>query len=415
MRSWFGIVAGVSMAVQSSWVMGEGILLDVRAGERARRDTIVRWEIPANVSLPSPARLIRVDTGMDVPHQLDSSGRQTLVWLVDGELPSMTMRRYRIEPGVKGEAGLARASCEVVAGADGKTSGLLVSVGGKKVFRYNVAEVQPPADVQPLFARSGYIHPLWSPAGRVVSNDFPANHNHHHGVWMPWSQTEFEGHPINFWEQVRLEGKVECVKASPISGSVFAGVSAEHLFSDLKSKEGKKPVLNETWEVRVYSIGTYSVVDFSSTQRCAGSSPLLFKGYRYGGFGFRGAGEWEGKDGCEFLTSQGKTRKDGHETASFWCEMHGQVGGELAGVAFLCHPANFRAPQNMRIHDTEPFFNYTPCQDGDFELRPDHSLVSQYRLVVHDGKLGAAECERLWWDYAKPPQVIRVVEGEGAH
>ena len=45
-------------------------------------------------------------------------------------------------------------------------------------------------------------------------------------------------------------------------------------------------------------------------------SPLVLKEYRYGGLGFRGSGEWEGAEGVEFLTSEGKTRKDGHATAA---------------------------------------------------------------------------------------------------
>jgi hypothetical protein len=212
---------------------------------------------------------------------------------------------------------------------------------------------------------------------------------------MPWSQTDFEGHPINFWEQNRLEGKVECVGAEDVSGPVFGGVRAAHRFLDLKSAGGPKPVLDETWDVKVYAFAPqYFLVDFTSVQKCAGSSPLRFRQHRYGGFGFRGSADWEGPAGCEFITSEGKTRKDGHGTSAWWCEVFGKVGGEVAGISFLCHPSNFRAPQNMRIHEAEPFFNYAPCQDGDFELAPGSSFISRYRLVLHDGALSVQELQR---------------------
>ena len=48
---------------------------------------------------------------------------------------------------------------------------------------------------------------------------------------------------------------------------------------------------------------------------------------------------------------------------------------KIAGIGFLCHPDNFRAPQNMRIHPSEPFFNFAPCQTGDFDIAPGKPYV----------------------------------------
>ena len=112
------------------------------------------------------------------------------------------------------------------------------------------------------------------------------------------------------------------------------------------------------------------------------------------------------------MTSEGKTRLDGHGTTARWCEMHGKVKGDVAGVAFLCHPANFRFPQNMRIHPDEPFFNFAPCQAGDFDIAPGKAYVSRYRLCLHDGAASAPEVERWWKDYAEPPEVKLVTTGE---
>ncbi len=88
--------------------------------------------------------------------------------------------------------------------------------------------------------------------------------------------------------------------------------------------------------------------------------------------------------------------------------MPGKVKGESAGVMFLCHPPNFRFPQNMRIHPDEPFFNFTPCQAGDFDIAPGKPLISRYRLVIHDGPVSADDAERLWKGYAEPPAVAAV-------
>ena len=179
---------------------------------------------------------------------------------------------------------------------------------------------------------------------------------------------------------------------------------------DLTAPGGPKDALYETWDVRVYALSGRFVFDLRSDQRCASESPLKLLKNRYGGLGLRGSGEWEGKGGeCRFLTSEGKTRADGHATRAKWCDVWGLVGGKPTGFTVHCSPENFRFPQNMRIHPSEPFFNFAPCQLGDFEITPDKPLVSNYRFEVHDGAADAKKNERAWNDYAHPP-TVRVVD-----
>jgi hypothetical protein len=85
--------------------------------------------------------------------------------------------------------------------------------------------------------------------------------------------------------------------------------------------------------------------------------------------------------------------------------MTGPVDGSEAGIAILCHPDNFRAPQPMRLHPSEPFFCFAPPQAGDMEITPGHRYTSRYRFVIHDGPPEKAALERLWNDYAHPPVV----------
>jgi len=194
---------------------------------------------------------------------------------------------------------------------------------------------------------------------------------------------------------------------------VHGGLRARHRFIDLTAPE---PVtaLNETWEVRAYAppsgSASYWMFDLVSEQRCATANGLKLPEYRYGGIGIRGNWAWNGKDKTMFLTSEGETdREKGHATRGRWCDMAGMVDGSRVGIAILCHPDNFRAPQPMRIHPTEPFFNFAPQQAGDMEIKPGEKYVSRYRFVVHDGPPDKAELDRLWNDYAYPP-AVRVTE-----
>ena len=79
------------------------------------------------------------------------------------------------------------------------------------------------------------------------------------------------------------------------------------------------------------------------------SRQLKLPQYRYGGVGFRGNRDWNGKDRTFFLTSEGETDRDkGNGTRGRWCLISGKVGDQSVGIAILCHPDNFRGPQPMR-------------------------------------------------------------------
>ena len=282
---------------------------------------------------------------------------------------------------------------------------------GKKVFTYQGNKTAlPRSDIKPIFQRGGYIHPLYSPSGRLVTDDYSPNHVHHHGIWFPWTKAEFEGRSVDFWNMGEGKGTVEFVKfgKSWSGGPVNAGFQAEHRFVDLTSGQ-PKVALDETWTVIAYHINAakHFVFDLVSTQRCATASALKLPKYYYGGLGFRGNWAWNGAEKTEFLTSTGETdRVKGNETRANWCHIGGEVDGVFTGVTIMCHPENFRAPQPMRIHPKEPFFCYAPSQLGDWQIEPGKPYVSRYRFVVADGRPDQQRIEQIWQAYAHPPKVV---------
>ena len=144
------------------------------------------------------------------------------------------------------------------------------------------------------------------------------------------------------------------------------------------------------------------VINFSSSQTCATDAPLKLPTYHYGGFGFRGNGEWNGADKLRFLTASGLTDREKVNTSrEKWVWLGGKLDGELCGVTILGHPENFRFPQPVRAHPTEPFFCFAPQQAGDMEIVPGQTYISRYRLVVADGEPDAAAAEAWWRRYAE--------------
>ena len=64
-----------------------------------------------------------------------------------------------------------------------------VTKDDKTVLVYHKAEAPPPDGADPIFRRSGFIHPLCTPSGKAVTGIHPDDHVHHVGLWGAWVNT----------------------------------------------------------------------------------------------------------------------------------------------------------------------------------------------------------------------------------
>jgi hypothetical protein len=329
---------------------------------------------------------------------MDGDGRAHFIL---AELAAGTAAQFTLEPGaVPGpEVGMRRQ--------DGAVA---FDVDGRPVLRYN-AEITrlPRADIDPIYARGGYIHPIHTPGGVLVTGDYPPDHVHHHGIWASWTRTRFEGQDVDFWNVADRKGDVVPIALdSAWSGRVFGGFTARHRYVALTG-DAPKDALIERWTGRIFNVegnsSPYWLFEIEVQQNTASSSPLLLPEYHYGGVAFRGREDWYGAESAFFLTSEGRDRSNGNETRARWTHIGGLVDGRLEGVAVLSHPENFRHPEPVRIHPNEPYFVWTPSQLGEWSIEPGRAHTARYRYVVHDGAPDAAELDRIWNDFAHPPEV----------
>ena len=112
----------------------------------------------------------------------------------------------------------------------------------------------------------------------------------------------------------------------------------------------------------------------------------------------------------EDRNAKGKGR-DGNQTRPEWVDFYGPLEQRPTGILVLDNPGNFRFPQPVRLHPQIPYFCFAPAVLGSFSIEPGKPYVSRYRFCVHDDKLPPEAAQRLWHDYADPPQV-RVVSGK---
>lgn len=398
-----------------AWLITAAALADdkkliIRAGDHDRSESIVSFTAPDDWKGKN-FTIHELGTAL----QVDENGRAVFLLkkLAHGESLICTLAPALPILGTTG----------IVAKKDGATLEVrdvpLRTNGGednsRTICRYQMEAGPVPDGVLPIFSHGAHLHPVFTPAGKLVTGNHPADHRWHRGIWLAWTDTEFEGRHPDFWNQGKGEGADKSgakllaeVRFSSLekiwSGPVQGGFVSAHRFID-HSGDGAKDVLNEKWEVAVTRGGGANVIDLISTQTCAGASPLKLPKYHYGGLGVRGNPLWDPVNAVTMLTSNGDDRKKGDATKGKWVHLGGEVDGAPAGLVVLIHPSNFRFPQPLRLNPKNPQLCIAPSQDGDWSIEPGKPCVSRYRIVALDGKADAAQLERMWQDYAEPVTV----------
>jgi hypothetical protein len=285
-----------------------------------------------------------------------------------------------------------------------------VTLRGKPVLQYVKTEKQVPAGIEPHFRRSGYIHPVFTPAGQEITGDFPADHAHQHALFFAWTKAEFDGKNVDFWNQAKDLGKIEFREVVEIKREEKqVSFRVKHAFT-VGAGDKQVDALHEIWTVTVHHTSDdHFLFDIESAQQCATDKPVTLGKYHYGGMAFRGNIQWlkENEDhniapgDLVYLTSEGKDRWQGNHTRANWVAFSGKIDGQDASAAVFCSPKNFRAPQHVRIHPNKPYFCFSPMVEGPFKIAPGEKYISRYRYLITSKPMDVKMIETHGNDYEK--------------
>lgn len=311
------------------------------------------------------------------------------------------MDRRDFLAGAAAALGIAGAAGAAAIRAREANGGLELTANDRLVARYLKEKATGPAGTGPLFARSGYLHPLHAPNGALVTDDFPKDHPHQRGVFFAWTKTEVGDLHPDFWNLGSGTARVTPVKSTLLTGS-HTGFLAEHLW-EMKRGDAWEPALDETWQVVLHppafndptAPDAAYVLDLTSRQ--TPRVQIVLPAYRYGGMSIRGSAEWNRKGGpLKVLTSEGKDWATAENTRARWAGMSGPVGDQTAGVALLEHPGNLRAPNLLRVPPEYPYVVYCPSKGEALTLEAGKTYTFRYRIVAHNGPSNADALNPEW-------------------
>ena len=349
-----------------------------------------------------------------VVSQLKPGNPDQLAWILDGQTEPGTTRNYILKV-VRPENTEPSVKPGISVEDDGNS--LLFTIDDKPVLNYRYTEIDVPEGVDKIFQRSGYIHPIWSPGGEILSRIQPPDHYHHYGIWNPWTRTEFEGRQVDFWNIGDGQGTVRAsMIAERRQGSVFGGFKSIHDHIDFTGDPDGKVAITEQWDVDIWNVDPDQnvwMIDFTSTLNPATEDGITIKEYRYQGFSLRATEKWN-DDNTNLLTSEGYDKSNANATRARWIDVNGisDVAQGRSGILFMTNPANFNYPEQLRIWPIganrgveNVYINFNPAQDRDWELDYGKSYTLKYRMLVYDGSISEEKLNLYWSNFAQPPSI----------
>lgn len=266
--------------------------------------------------------------------------------------------------------------------------GILIVDGKNNVLQYQANQKSKDGK----FERCNYLHPLWGVDGKVLTEDFPADHLHHRGVFWAWHQVwigeERIGDP---WEIKDFEQNVvELEFMKQTSGSVQLKTNVEWMSNKWK-KDGKKvPYMSETTLITVHPIArNVRKLDFE-IKLLALEEELSIGGSEdekgYSGFSVRMALPMD----VSFLGPSGKIEPEVTAVKSNgYVNVYGSVGTENSkgGIVMIDNTENPDYPQNWILRERNSMQNAAWPGSKLVSVSTTNPLVLKYSLLVYSGKL----------------------------
>ncbi|MFP6770028.1 MAG: DUF6807 family protein [Planctomycetaceae bacterium] len=236
---------------------------------------------------------------------------------------------------------------------------------------------------------ANYIHPLYGLDQSVLTQDFPDDHKHHHGIFWTWHQlwvgTTRAGDPwINkdFLPVVREARVVE-------RGPVFAELKTQVDWTSpliVGRDKRPQPIVAEQATIRVFRAAAGARhIDFRvelkavlKDVRIGGSENV--KGYS--GFTVR----MRPPVGMVIHDAGGRLGGDRVQTASHWADISGRFGKSdaVTGLSILCHPTYPESPPRWLLRHYGMQNVAWPGRVA-VPLRRAQAVVLRNRLVLHRG------------------------------
>ncbi len=249
------------------------------------------------------------------------------------------------------------------------------------------------------YARADYVHPLVGLDGEIITQDFPADHLHHRGIFWTWHQLLIKGQSIgDAWMCENFIWDIDDVRLLE-QGPETVALQATVLWKSPLWKEGQEAMVRETVTIRLHRRKNgCRMIDFKIALLALQDDTWLggsdnVKGY--GGFTAR----ITTPEDAVFNSAIGRVKpKNTPVFGGPWMNIKGTLDGKPYGAAILQHPENPLFPEAWILRHSKRF---SDMQNPVYPWRHPVKLptvkptVLRYRLLLHKG----ADINAAWEAY----------------
>ena len=276
---------------------------------------------------------------------------------------------------------------------DAEKGTLTVRDGKVAVLTYCYGD-QLKEGIDPEQTRSCYIHPLYSLDGKPLTDDFPSDHLHHHGLFWTWPVVKTRGQETQTWHPANLRQHF----SRWLKREILDDSSTLSVENDWKLG-GKEVVAKETVTLHVHPAeNSGRVIDLALTLEAVGG-PLELRGTPdqnkgYGGLTLRGAPPF--KD-FPILTDRGELEGEVNNLNLRWAGL----STEKRGVAIFVSPHHPDFPPSWVLRTSYAgLLNVSWPGLQAVVLQPGQPVTLHYRIYIHRGDVAASYIQQAYSKYA---------------
>ncbi len=269
---------------------------------------------------------------------------------------------------------------------------LTVKDGKIEVLTYRFGD-QLKEGIDPEQTRSCYIHPLYSLDGQSLTDDFPTDHLHHHGLFWTWPVIKTRGQETQTWHPANLRQYfLRWLKREVHDNSATLGVE------NVWKLDGQEIVAKEIVILNIHPVVDEGrVIDLELKIEAVGG-PLTLQGTPdqnkgYGGLSLRGAPMFKG---LAVSTDQGEFEGEPNNLALRWADL---TTDEM-GVAIFVSPGHPDFPPSWILRNSYAgFLNVSWPGLKPFTLQPGKPVTLRYRLYIYRGDVAEGYVQRAYERY----------------
>lgn len=243
--------------------------------------------------------------------------------------------------------------------------------------------------------RSSYVHPIYGLDGDVITDDFPKDHYHHHGLFWGWPHVTIAGKDYDFWKMHGTDIRFKRWLTKEASkGIAVLAVENEWLVGD-------KPVVREEATLRIHpATADARLIDVGLKWTALDQAITLggAAGKSYGGISLRFAPRQD----TVVTVPSGPASEDLLITRLPWADLSAKFQGasSLSGAALFVDPHHIDFPPEWM---TRAYGLLTVGWPG---VKPQtiesrKTIVCNYGVWIHRGRDDAAKIQTAYDAFAK--------------